>query len=131
MELEKNENEVYENAKFDEEENYYEYETIEELDDSSQEEKKTEFEEVTIVGGTSGGNDAVSFLTDILKPNPKDKNRLEIKKLSPKKIATSDSGFDDPNRRHCCNVCSKKFQKRSNLIDHLRLHANVKVACFA
>lgn len=29
-------------------------------------------------------------------------------------------------RRHSCEVCGKKFMKKSNLIDHLRLHANMK-----
>ena len=77
-----------------------------------------------IVGG---GGDAVSFLAGILKPSTEEKSKtIEIKKVSTKKT-TSDSGLDDPTRKHICNVCSKKFQKRSNLIDHLRLHANVKV----
>lgn len=120
---EKDENDLYENAKYDEEE-YFEYETIEELDESSQE-AKPPYEEVTI--GSSGGNDAVSFLAGILKPKRNASKSTEVRKPAPKKIQSGDAGFDDPNRKHCCNVCSKKFQKRSNLIDHLRLHANVKV----
>lgn len=33
-------------------------------------------------------------------------------------------------RRYQCEVCEKSFQRKSNLVDHLRLHANVKLfAC--
>ncbi|XP_055539651.1 zinc finger protein 852-like [Wyeomyia smithii] len=32
-----------------------------------------------------------------------------------------------PPRRHNCEVCGKQFQRKSNLVDHLRLHANVKL----
>lgn len=67
-------------------------------------------------------------MTGILKPSTEEKVKtIEIKKVASKKPTSSDTGFDDPSRKHVCNVCSKKFQKRSNLIDHLRLHANVKV----
>ncbi|XP_055608701.1 myoneurin-like [Uranotaenia lowii] len=31
------------------------------------------------------------------------------------------------SRRHQCEVCEKLFIRKSNLIDHLRLHANVKM----
>lgn len=125
--MEKSENDMYENAKFQEDDEFFEYETIEELEESSQDSKKGVFEEVNVIGGGSGsGNDAVSFLAGILKPSGEGSGKtIEIKKVAPKKII--DNGFEDPNRKHCCNVCSKKFQKRSNLIDHLRLHANVKV----
>lgn len=122
--MEKSENDMYENAVKFEDEEYFEYETLEDADESSQDSKKGHFEEVHVVGG---GGDAVSFLTGILKPNGEEKSKtIEIKKVSPKKQIL-DTGFDDPTRKHCCNVCNKKFQKRSNLIDHLRLHANVKV----
>lgn len=119
-EMEKSENDIYENAKFEEEE-FYDYETIEELDESSRDSKMGAFEEVNV----DGGGDAVSFLTGILKPGGREKT-LGVRKVTPKK-SNVDAGFDDPSRKHICNVCNKKFQKRSNLIDHLRLHANVKV----
>lgn len=38
----------------------------------------------------------------------------------------------DPNagkkcrRSHMCNICEKSFMRKSNLVDHLRLHANVR-----
>jgi hypothetical protein len=122
--MEKSENEMYENGMKFEDEEYFEYETLEEADENSQDSKRGNFEEVHVV---EGGGDAVSFLAGILKPSSEDKLKtIEIKKVSPKKT-TADSGFDDPGRKHICNVCNKKFQKRSNLIDHLRLHANVKV----
>lgn len=47
-----------------------------------------------------------------------------IKTLSKKK-RTSD-GSPNQLRRHSCEVCCKTFMKKSNLIDHLRLHANMK-----
>jgi uncharacterized Zn-finger protein len=125
--MEKSENDMYENAVKFEDEEYFEYETLEDADESSQDDnsKKGHFEEVHVPGG--GGGDAVSFLTGILKPNGEEKSKtIELKKIVPKKQIL-DVGFDDPGRKHCCNVCNKKFQKRSNLIDHLRLHANVKV----
>lgn len=127
--MEKSENAMYENPKYQEDDDFFEYETIEELEDDSQDSKKGVFEEVNVVSGTSGtsesGNDAVSFLAGILKPTSDGSGKVEIKKITTKKMI--DTGFDDPSRKHCCNVCNKKFQKRSNLIDHLRLHANVKV----
>lgn len=117
---------MYENAvKFEDNEEYFEYETLDDGDESSEDSKKGQFEEVHVLGGAGG--DAVSFLTGILKPSHEEKAKtIEIKKVTPKK-QNLDPGFDDPSRKHCCNVCNKKFQKRSNLIDHLRLHANVKV----
>jgi uncharacterized Zn-finger protein len=107
-----------------EDENMYDYETIEEGDDQSQ---HTPFEEVN-----ETGDDAVSFLTGILKHggDEEKKRTIELRKVIFAKPQNRPTGVDDPNRRHNCNVCNKKFQKRSNLIDHLRLHANVKVyAC--
>lgn len=124
--MEKNENEMYENAKFHDED-MFEYETLEELDEEcSQEEgmKKEIFSDVS--ANETIGNDAVSFLTGILKKPQGSANRVvEVKKVKAKN--NIDSGGEDPQRKHACNVCNKKFQKRSNLIDHLRLHANVKV----
>lgn len=124
-ETEKNESEMFENAKFQDDE-MFEYETIEELDECSQEDLKESYMEVI---AADAGNDAVSFLTGILKKkDPHQKKVIEVKKI--KKNLTPDTSIDDSTRKHACNVCQKRFQKRSNLIDHLRLHANVKVfAC--
>lgn len=35
--------------------------------------------------------------------------------------------YSSTERRHQCEVCDKAFQRKSNLVDHLRLHANVKL----
>lgn len=53
--------------------------------------------------------DAVSFLleNDHLFPDPINK--------------------DKENRPHDCKVCNKTFMRKSNLVDHLRLHANVRL----
>lgn len=124
-ESEKNESEMFENAKFQEDE-MFEYETIEELDECSQEDFK---ESYTDTSTNNNGNDAVSFLTGILKKKETaSKKVIEVKKI--KTPYVGDTTLDDNTRKHACNVCQKRFQKRSNLIDHLRLHANVKVfAC--
>lgn len=122
--MEKSENDLYETIKPDEDE-YFEYETIEELDESSQDDKRDPFDEAA---STGGNDDAVSFLTGILKPSGVKKEKtVGLRKIQSPKKTSQDLGLDDPSRRHICNVCNKKFQKRSNLIDHLRLHANVKV----
>lgn len=127
-ENERNESEMFENAKFQVDE-IFEYETIEELDECSQEDSKNEGTFSDVVSEDTG-NDAVSFLTGILKKTPgNEKKVIEVKKVKPKPPTAADTS-DDFSRKHICNVCQKRFQKRSNLIDHLRLHANVKVfAC--
>lgn len=56
-EMEKSENEIYENGIKFEDDEYFEYETLEEADnETSQDSKKGHFEEVHIVDG--GGSDA-------------------------------------------------------------------------
>ncbi|KAG5682102.1 hypothetical protein PVAND_011481 [Polypedilum vanderplanki] len=125
-ELEKREeNEMYENSKF-QDEDMFEYETLEELEEDANQE--TEKKETFVEPNVESGNDAVSFLTGIIakKNNETSKQHIEVKKVVKTK-PVADTIVDDANRKHVCNVCHKKFQKRSNLIDHLRLHANVKV----
>jgi uncharacterized Zn-finger protein len=121
----KEENEMFENSKYQDEE-MFEYETLEELEDDPN--HNIEKRDLTFGDAATtefGGNDAVSFLTGIIakKPAEDTKHHIEIKKVKVK----PECGPDDANRKHVCNVCHKKFQKRSNLIDHLRLHANVRV----
>lgn len=121
-ENENNENDMYENAKFQDDE-IFEYETLDEMEEDN---VKTEVYTETIT--VEGGNDAVSFLTGILKKGPASSKRVvELKKIRRRGSPEAEPVVDDSNRKHACNVCQKKFQKRSNLIDHLRLHANVKV----
>lgn len=57
-----------------------------------------------------GGEDAVSFL------------------LEKKELFKVDDGFNRgrSRRSHRCEVCEKTFMRKSNLVDHLRLHANVR-----
>lgn len=78
-------------------------------------------------------DDAVSFLTGFLKKDEVEKDEITIKKIIKVKgetVSNDPDDTDEGSRKHGCNVCSKRFLKRSNLIDHLRLHANVKIyAC--
>lgn len=53
--------------------------------------------------------DAVSFL-------------LDKKELFRKRDENKSTG----QRRHSCTACDKTFMRKSNLIDHLRLHANIR-----
>lgn len=53
--------------------------------------------------------DAVSFL-------------LEKKEL----FKTETNAGKKSRRNHKCTVCEKSFMRKSNLVDHLRLHANVR-----
>lgn len=47
--------------------------------------------------------------------------------LEKKELFKSDPNAGKKNRRsHKCEVCEKTFMRKSNLVDHLRLHANVR-----
>lgn len=59
--------------------------------------------------------DAVDFILQNFKDVSKQQSTTKAKKPA---IIT---------QRHECQVCHKKFQRKSNLVDHLRLHANVKL----
>lgn len=60
--------------------------------------------------------DGVSFLLSNLAPeNPSN----DSPKTQEKKRAV-------PPRKHECSVCNKTFTRKSNLVDHLRLHANMR-----
>lgn len=60
----------------------------------------------------SDAEDAVSFL----------------KKVVQKDEAVADGAPKEKvvKKNHSCNYCKKKFLRKSNLVDHLRLHANVR-----
>lgn len=124
--MEESENALYEAEVCDGIE-YVEYETLEEFDN----EEDIENEDEVRAASGDDADDAVAFLTGILKPNSK-KDLKTKKKYSVKARMVSEADplskkDQESDRKHVCNVCGKKFQKRSNLIDHLRLHANVKV----
>lgn len=121
VELEESELAAYEGDELEEVE-YIEYEELyeDDMDDENDESAGIKHEE------EDDANDAVSFLTGILKPTKQEPEPKKRAKIS-KQLKITDSSSIDSDRKHVCNVCDKKFQKRSNLIDHLRLHANVKV----
>lgn len=103
-------------------------EIIEDTMDPNLENDIMEDDEEDFEGDKSGEDNAVSFLTGFISKNEPDTEVIKIRKIkAPTKHHEEDDGLNDPSRKHVCNVCNKRFQKRSNLIDHLRLHANVKI----
>lgn len=110
----KEENEIYDKYQDD----MFEYETLEALEDESNQEDgdKKDFYSEANESGSGGNENAVSFLTGIIlkKDRSSKQQHIEVKKIKIKQLG--DGGLDDPNRKHQCNVCNKKFQKRSNLI---------------
>lgn len=77
--------------------------------------------------------DAVSFLAGLTKEdnnkNTSPSGTTLNNKKTPKQIDKSPMKSNDKfyqNRKHVCNVCEKRFLRKSNLVDHLRLHAGVK-----
>lgn len=77
---------------------------------------------------------------DYLNENENDENELIINDynddhedavsfLLDKKELFEESGTNKSTsqRRHKCDVCEKTFMRKSNLVDHLRLHANVRL----
>lgn len=68
--------------------------------------------EIASVNASNTEDDGVSFLLKTVV----DKNNSE-----------GNSASNGSNAyRHECNVCHKKFKRKSNLMDHLRLHAGIK-----
>ncbi|GAB0092779.1 zinc finger protein 675 isoform X1 [Sergentomyia squamirostris] len=61
--------------------------------------------------------DAVSFVLNCLP------EQLAVLHRRPEK-GKAQKAVEYKDRKHECHVCAKKFLRRSNLIDHLRLHAN-------
>jgi uncharacterized Zn-finger protein len=54
-------------------------------------------------------------------------NKRKEKKKTKKEEGPPALPISYEERRHVCEVCDKRFLKKSNLIDHLRLHANMKI----
>lgn len=81
-----------------------------EIDFLNENENENDGSELMINDLNDDQEDAVSFLLD-------------------KKELFEESGGNKgaSQRRHKCDVCEKTFMRKSNLVDHLRLHANVRL----
>lgn len=79
-------------------------------DNDNENENENEEAELMINDSNDDQEDAVSFL-------------LDKKELFEESGANKGGG----QRRHKCDVCEKTFMRKSNLVDHLRLHANVRL----
>lgn len=60
----------------------------------------------------SDTEDAVSFLKNV--------KREDV-------VSDTKKSFKMVRKNHSCNYCKKRFLRKSNLVDHLRLHANVSL----
>lgn len=90
------------------------YVSDDKLDEKLADDETDYLHESEIIVGDQEPEDAVSFL------------------LEKKELFTNDSDDKPKGRRsHKCEVCTKTFMRKSNLVDHLRLHANVRlVYCY-
>lgn len=94
----------------DEEEEEEENEVEEEVADAEELKEKKSFDPILLESITEdSAEDAVSFL------------------LSKKELLKQNKSNGSEKRPHACQVCQKTFVRKSNLIDHLRLHANVRL----
>lgn len=73
--------------------------------------------------------DAVKFIiNDVAKKKNEEKAAKLKKKKEEEKLKNDNTEtIEYANRKHACEVCTKRFLKRSNLIDHLRIHAASKI----
>lgn len=100
-----------------------EVEYVEQADEDSEEE---------ILGLSNPNDDKKIRILNNIKVDPTDAVDFILMMGQQEKSSNSSTSktksLNNQNafRRHICEVCNKKFMKKSNLIDHLRLHANMK-----
>lgn len=97
---------------------------IEEVEEA--EEEEDEEDGVSFLLNTLQQADADNPELDIINPakSVRTKRRRSSTDATTSKVKTATTG--DEKRKHQCNVCDKAFMRKSNLVDHLRLHANVR-----
>lgn len=90
------------------------------------------------VAASADGEDAVSFLLNThaaVEPlqvvsRQRKNNAAVLQEATAEekqsKTAKKQQPAHDEKRNHECTVCNKRFSRRSNLVDHLRLHADVR-----
>lgn len=69
------------------------------------------------------------LIIDELKEEPLDAVSFLLEKKELFKKAPSDSKTKG-KRIHKCDACEKSFMRKSNLVDHLRLHANMRLVIY-
>uniref|UniRef100_A0A1Q3F210 Putative c2h2-type zn-finger protein n=1 Tax=Culex tarsalis TaxID=7177 RepID=A0A1Q3F210_CULTA len=94
-------------------------------DSKGQSDFENDPEELRLEQDSEGSSSQIVFdeptdAVDFILQNFKDLSKQQ----SPKKAKKPPANVF---QRHECEVCRKTFQRKSNLVDHLRLHANVKL----
>uniref|UniRef100_A0A336MGD8 CSON000767 protein n=1 Tax=Culicoides sonorensis TaxID=179676 RepID=A0A336MGD8_CULSO len=87
------------------------------------------------VDNSSRGNDQITYEPEMDQSNDENDEHDDecddavaflLGKVNNNKSNSKSAPESNAERKYTCTVCDKRFLKRTNLIDHLKIHANVK-----